>query len=171
MSTHSNITFPTPLVRERFVKRVIRALAQAAILLLVTGCSSTEVRGAKGGHSPPDLDRAEEELRIVIRWGGEGLTSGKDVDRRTKREALVKERGIGKAVRSGVEMGWMSIWIEVKDRDKARKALEAIMEDVAASIAFWIEWALPSERLTVRTRVDRKWGLPTISATIFLSPC
>ena len=139
MSTHSNITFPTPWVRERFVIRVIRALAQAAILLLVTVCCSTEVRDAKEGHSPPNLDRAEEELRIVIRWGGEGLTSGKGVDLRTKIEALVKERGIGKAVRSGVAMGWMSIWIEVKDRDKARKALEAIMEEVAPSIAFWIE--------------------------------
>ena len=67
------------------------------------------------------------------------MTSGKDVDVRTKIEALVKERGIGKAVRSGVAMGWMSIWIEVKDRDKARKAREAIMEEVAPSIGYWIE--------------------------------
>lgn len=115
------------------------ALAQAAVLLLATGCYHPEVPEATGDHSPPNPDRAQEELRIVIRWGGEGLTSGRDVELRTKIETLVKERGIGKAVRSGVAMGWMSIWIEVKNRDKARKELEAIMEEVAPGIGFWIE--------------------------------
>lgn len=82
----------------------------------------------------------------MIRWGAEGLASGQDRELRTKIENLVKERGVGKALRSGVAMGWMFIWIEVSDKEKGRRDLENIMKEVAPGIPYRIESGSALER-------------------------
>jgi hypothetical protein len=58
---------------------------------------------------------------------------------RSRIEGLIGERGVGQVARSGTGMGWMDVWIRVKDNEEARKALRAIMKETAPDAKFSIE--------------------------------
>jgi hypothetical protein len=108
-------------------------------LLLIAGCSNSGPSDTGRGPSSSKHTPAGGELRIVIRWGGDDFASKQDLEMRGRIEALIEEREVGEIVRSGTGMGWMDIWVKAEDKDNARRAVEAIMKEVAPQARFSIE--------------------------------
>ncbi len=78
-------------------------------------------------------------MRIIIKWSGDDFASRQDLETRSKIESLIVERRVGKITRVGTGMGWMDIWIEVGDRESAKKGIDRIMGEVAANAKYLIE--------------------------------
>jgi hypothetical protein len=108
-------------------------------LLLIAGCSNSEPSDTGKTPSSSEDTQTRGELRIVIRWGGDDFATKQDLQMRDSIEALIQERDVGEIVRSGTGMGWMDIWIRAKDKGEARRAVEAIMKEVAPHAKFSIE--------------------------------
>ena len=121
---------------------LIRCLFPFLSIVVLTGFSNAEQaevsRSSDGG--------AGGALRLVIRWGGDDLASRQDLALRNKIERLIEERDIGRVLRSGTGMGWMDIWIRVKDKKEAKKALEGVMGEVAPHIDYSIAFPNPPPR-------------------------
>jgi hypothetical protein len=109
------------------------------LLLLICGCSNGGPSDTGKGPSSSKHTPAGGELRIVIRLGGDDFASKQDLEMRGRIEGLIDERKVGQVTRSGTGMGWMDIWVEAEDKDSARKAVEAIMKEVAPQVKFTIE--------------------------------
>ena len=78
-------------------------------------------------------------LRILIKWSGDDFASKQDLETRSKIEIRIAERGVGRIVRRGTGMGWMDIWIEVGDRESAKKAIDKIMAEAVPNAQYLIE--------------------------------
>jgi hypothetical protein len=78
-------------------------------------------------------------LRLVFRWPGDDFASRQELETRSKIEALIVARGVGKILRTGSGMGWMDIWIAVADPDQAQKELEAVVAAVAPETKYAID--------------------------------
>jgi spermidine/putrescine-binding protein len=111
----------------------------AILLSLIAGCSNNEPSDTGKTPSSSEDTLAGGELRIVIRWGGDDLASKQDLEMRARIEGLIEERGVGQVTRSSTGMGWMDIWIKVKDKHEARGAVDAIMKEIAPHAKFSIE--------------------------------
>jgi hypothetical protein len=117
----------------------LSALFFAMSLSLIAGCSNSGPSDAGESPSSSKHTPAGGDLRIVIRWGGDDLASKQDLEMRGRIESLIEEREVGEIVRAGTGMGWMDIWVRAKDKGKARRAVEAIMKEVASQSKFSIE--------------------------------
>ena len=78
-------------------------------------------------------------LRILIRWSGDDFASKQALKTRSKIEILIAERDVGRIVRRGSGMGWMDIWVEVGDRESAKKAIDKIMAEALPNAKYLIE--------------------------------
>lgn len=104
----------------------------AIILTLLGSCSD--------GEPPASVNQgADKNLRLIIKWPGDDLASKQDLELRDKIERLLVEKKVGKIVRSGTGMGWMDIVLEVKDKDRARTEIEAIVKSIAPDANFMIQ--------------------------------
>jgi hypothetical protein len=117
----------------------LAALFFAMFFLLIASCSNSEPGDT--GKSPSSSKDAQTggELRIVIRWGGDDFASKQDLEMKARIERLIEESKVGQVTRSGTGMGWMDIWVRAKDKREARRAIHAIMKEVAPRSRFSIE--------------------------------
>jgi hypothetical protein len=106
---------------------VIRCFLPFLSLVVLIGCSD----GGQAEVSESSDAGAGGEVRLVIRWGGDDLASKQDLELRSKLEGLIEHRHVGRVRRSGTGMGWMDVWVKVENKTEAKKALEAIMKEVA----------------------------------------
>ena len=109
------------------------------VFLLFTGCGNKEPTNAEKNSSVDDKTGAHITLRIVFKWPGDDFASLQDLAIRDKIGELIRERGVGKIMRSGTGMGWMDIIIEVKDKDIAIPKLESIIKETGSELDFVIE--------------------------------
>jgi hypothetical protein len=109
------------------------------VFLLFTGCGNKEPTNAEKNSSVDDKTGAHITLRIVFKWPGDDFASLQDLAIRDKIGELIRERGVGKIMRSGTGMGWMDIIIEVKDKDIAIPKLESIIKETGSELNFVIE--------------------------------
>jgi hypothetical protein len=123
------------MVRANFIRCFLPFLS-FVLLLSCTGGEQAEV-------TKPDGAEAGGEVRLVIRWGGDDFASRQDIEMRTRIEGLIEERGVGHVLRSATGMGWMDIWIRVENKIKAKKALEAMMKEVAPQTDYSIAFPSP----------------------------
>jgi hypothetical protein len=124
--------------RQRF-NRTLLTLFAAILLSLIAGCSDNQPSDTEKSPSSSKEALAGGELRIVIRWGGDDFASKQDLEMRDRIEGLIGERRVGQVTRSSTGMGWMDIWVRVEDRGEARRAVEAIMKEVAPQAKFSID--------------------------------
>ena len=82
---------------------------------------------------------AHDALRIVFKWAGDDFASRQDLAIRDKIGELIKERGVGKIIRTGTGMGWMDMLVEVKDKDIAIPKLKSIIKETKSDLNFTIE--------------------------------
>ncbi len=108
------------------------------ILLFLPGYSA-EIPDSSTELLPSHRPNVPTTLRIVIKLSGDDFASKQDLETRGKIETLIVEGGMGRVVRVGTGMGWMDIWIEVGDRERAKKAIDKIMGEVAAKAKYLIE--------------------------------
>jgi hypothetical protein len=104
----------------------------AVILALFWSCSEGEPPASVSGGQG-------RNLRLVIRWPGDDLASKQDLELRDKIEQRLVEKKVGNIVRTGTGMGWMDIVLEVKDPDRARTEIEAIVRAAAPDAKFAIQ--------------------------------
>ncbi len=78
-------------------------------------------------------------MHLIIKWPGDDFASRQDLETRSKIESLIVERDVGKITRVGTGMGWMDIWIEVIDKENAKKAIDRIMVEAAPKAKYLIE--------------------------------
>ena len=109
------------------------------VLLLFAACGDKEPTNAEKNSSVDDKTGAHITLRIVFKWPGDDFASLQDLAIRDKIGELIRERGVGKIMRSGTGMGWMDIIIEVKDKDIAIPKLESIIKETGSELDFVIE--------------------------------
>lgn len=113
-------------------------LLKGVILLFLIGCSGE-------GSDPAALLQSSHRastptpLRIVIKWSGDDYASKQDLEIRSKIEILIAEKGVGRILRHGTGMGWMDIWIETADRERAKNAIDKIMSEAAPKVKYFIE--------------------------------
>jgi hypothetical protein len=124
--------------RQRF-NRTLLTLFAAILLSLIAGCSNNQPSDTGKSSSASEGAQAGGEVRIVIRWSGDDAASRQDLEMRDRIEGLIGERRVGQVTRSSTGMGWMDIWVRVEDRGEARRAVEAIMKEVAPQVKFTIE--------------------------------
>jgi hypothetical protein len=118
----------------------IRCLFSFLSLVLLMSCT----RGEQTEVSKPGSAEASGEVRLVIRWGGDDFASRQDLELRTRVEGLIEERNVGRVLSSGTGMGWMDMWIKVENKTEAKKALEAIMKEVAPQTDYSIAFPSPA---------------------------
>jgi hypothetical protein len=104
----------------------------AIIFALLGSCSDGEPPASVSGG-------AGKNLRLVIKWPGDDLASKQDLELRDRIEQRLVEKKVGNIVRSGTGMGWMDIVLEVKDPDRARTEIEAIVRATAPDANFAIQ--------------------------------
>ena len=109
------------------------------VFLLFTGCGNKEPTNAEKNSSVDNKTGAHITLRIVFNWPGDDFASQQNLAIRDKIGELIRERGVGKIMRSGTGMGWMDIIIEVKDKDIAIPKLESIIKETGSELDFVIE--------------------------------
>lgn len=109
------------------------------VLLLFAACGDKEPTNAEKNSSVDDKTGAHITLRIVFRWPGDDFASLQDLAIRDKIGGLIRERGVGKIMRSGTGMGWMDVIIEVKDKDIAIPELESIIKETGSKLDYTIE--------------------------------
>ena len=102
------------------------------ILALLWSCSDGEPPASVSGGQG-------KNLRLIIKWPGDDLASKQDLELRDKIGQNIVARQIGKIVRSGTGMGWMDIVFEVKDPDRARAEIEAIVRGIAPDANFAVQ--------------------------------
>ena len=114
------------------------ALLLGVIVLLLIGCSG---EGPDLGTSllPSHKTSVPINLRIIIKWSGDDFASKQDLEIRNKIENLIVEKGVGRISRGGTGMGWMDIFLEVEDRESAKKAIDKIMGEAAPKAKYLIE--------------------------------
>lgn len=116
-----------------------------ALLLLVlvflqaAGCGDKEPTNAEKKPPVEGKTVTHKTLRIVFKWPGDDFASRQDLVIRDKIEKRIRERGVGKIIRAGTGMGWMDIFIEVKDKDIAIPELESIIKETGSERNFTIE--------------------------------
>ena len=109
-----------------------RDILWAIILALLWSCSE--------GEPPESVNEGSgASLRLIFQWPGDDLASKQDLELRAKVEQLLVEKQVGKIVRSGTGMGWMDIVLEVRDRDRARTEVEAILKAIAPDANYAIQ--------------------------------
>ncbi len=109
------------------------------VFLLSTGCGDKESTNAEKNPPVDDKTGAHKTLRIVFKWPGDDFASLHDLAIRDKIGQLIRERGVGKIIRTGTGMGWMDILIEVKDKDIAIPKLKSIIKETRSELNFAIE--------------------------------
>ena len=114
-------------------KRLNRSGILLAIFFTLLACCSE-------GEPPASVRKgADKNLRLVIKWPGDDLASKQDLALRDKIEQRLAGENVGKIVRSGTGMGWMDIVLEVKDPDRARAEIEAVVKSIAPDLTFAIQ--------------------------------
>ncbi len=113
-------------------------LLSLLILLFPPGCSG-ETPDPSAQLQPSHKTNMPSTLRIIIKWSGDDFASKQDLEIRSKIENLIAERRVGRFLKEGTGMGWMDIWMEVRDREDARKAIDKIMGEVAPQAKYSIE--------------------------------
>jgi LmbE family N-acetylglucosaminyl deacetylase len=106
------------------------------VLVGCTGGNQTEV-------SKSDSAETGVEVRLVIRWGGDDFASRQDLELRAIIERTIEARDVGRVLGSGTGMGWMDVRIKAENRTEAKKALEALMKEVAPQAAYSIAFRTP----------------------------
>jgi hypothetical protein len=109
------------------------------VLLLAIGCGDEKSTNAVKKLPVRDKTGAYNALRIVFKWPGDDFGSRQDLAIRDKISDLIRQKGVGKIIRTGAGMGWMDIYIEVEDKDNATPKLEAIIKETEPTIIFSIE--------------------------------
>jgi hypothetical protein len=109
------------------------------VFLLFAACGDKEPTNAEKNSSVDDKTGAHITLRIVLRWPGDDFASLQDLAVRDKIGELIRERGVGKIMRSGTGMGWMDIIVKVEDKDIAIPKLESIIKETGSELHFAIE--------------------------------
>lgn len=109
-------------------------------LVCLLGCSDSGPSDGSTSPGPSNKTPVPNNVRIVVRWHGDDFASREDLETRRRIEVLIRERGVGKLIRSGTGMGWMDIVVEVEDREGATKAIKSIMEECAPGVKYTIEW-------------------------------
>jgi hypothetical protein len=109
------------------------------VFLLSAGCGDNGPTNAKVKPPVDDTMDASATLRIVFKWPGDDFASRQDLEVRDKIGELIRERGVGKLIRVGTGMGWMDIFIEVKDKDMAIPKLKSIIRQTGSEFDFAIE--------------------------------
>ena len=109
------------------------------IFLLSVGCGDKERTNAEKKLPVDNTTGAHDALRIVFKWAGDDFASRQDLAIRDKIGELIKERGVGKIIRTGTGMGWMDMLVEVKDKDIAIPKLKSIIKETKSDLNFTIE--------------------------------
>lgn len=109
------------------------------VFLLAAGCGDKEPVNAEKKPPVDDKTVTHHTLRIVFKWPGDDFASQQDLAIRDKIEELIRASGVGKIIRAGTGMGWMDIFIEVKDRDIAIPKLESMIKETGFERNFTIE--------------------------------
>ena len=107
--------------------------------LLAAACGDDESTNAMRKPSVDDKAGTHNTLRIVFKWPGDDLASKQNLAISDKIENLIRERGVGKIIRTGTGMGWMDILIEVENKDNAIPKLKSIIKETGAELNLTIE--------------------------------
>ena len=78
-------------------------------------------------------------LRVVMRWSGDDFAAQQDLAIRDRVAQHLVDSGMGKLVRTGTGMGWMDIVIEVRNEERARREIAAIVKRIAPGFRLTIE--------------------------------
>ena len=108
-------------------------------LLLAVSCGDEKPTDTVKKPSARDKTGAYNTLRIVFKWPGDDFGSREDLAIRDRISALIRQRGVGRIIRTGTGMGRMDIYFEVQDKDNANPELEAIIKELAPKINYSIE--------------------------------
>jgi hypothetical protein len=111
----------------------------AIILFLAAGCGDKEPTNTEKRPPVDDKMGAHNTLRIVFNWPGDDFASQQNLAIRDKIGELIRERGVGRIMRTGTGMGWMDILIDVKDKDIAIPNLKSIIKETGPELNFTIE--------------------------------
>jgi hypothetical protein len=123
----------TGLMLRKSTTNIYRCGILWAIILALLWCCSE-------GEPPATVSKGSgKSLRLIIKWPGDDMASKQDLELRDKIGQNIVARQIGKIVRSGTGMGWMDIVFEVKDPDRARAEIEAIVRGIAPDANFAVQ--------------------------------
>ena len=106
---------------------------------MAAGCGDKQPTNAEKKSPSEDKAVTHSILRIVFKWPGDDFASRQDLAIRDKIGELIRERGVGKIIRAGTGMGWMDMFIEVKDKDRAIPKLKSIIKETGSELDFTIE--------------------------------
>ena len=121
------------------MSRVFTFLLALIFYLPLTACSDNPSSESTARVTTVANGEMGSVLRLVFLWSGDDLASRQDLETRSKVEALIAARRVGKILRTGSGMGWMDIWIAVENPTAARRALETIVASAAPGMKYAIQ--------------------------------